>query len=330
MTTEHATYAHDEAIRLALTEALRAPSSHNSQPWRFRAHGSSIELLADRTRALPVVDPDQRELTISCGAALFHLRLALRARGFDVDVEYLPHDPERDLLARLHVRRPGRVPSESEVALHRAIPARHSSRSPYLDVTVPDELVERLRLDAEAEGAWLVPLASESQRIRLVALVMEADHLQWSNPAFRRELAEWMRPNDSDARDGVFGYAVGVDNVESHLMAMATRLLDRGSRQAVLDRDLLEATPLLAVLGTTGDDRRDWIRAGEALDRVLLRAQSEDLRAAFVNQAVEASEQRARVRELTGHAGFPQIILRLGYGLAGQPTPRRPLSAVLE
>ncbi len=329
MITEHATYPHGESIRQALAEALRAPSSHNSQPWRFRAHGSSIELLTDRTRALPVVDPDGRELTISCGAALFHLRLALRVRGLDAAVDYLPREPDPDLIARLHVR-PGRHPSEGEVALHRAIPARHSSRTPYLDVTVPDELVERLRQDAEAEGAWLVPLVSEHQRVRLVALVMEADHLQWSDPAFRRELAEWMRPNDSPARDGVFGYAVGADNVESHLMAMATRLLDRGSRQAVIDRDLVEATPLLAVLGTAGDGRRDWVRAGEALDRVLLRAQSEDLRVAFVNQAVEVPEQRAVVRELAGHAGHPQIILRLGYGLGGPPTPRRPLAEVLE
>lgn len=318
-----------ESVRLALAEALRAPSAHNAQPWRFRAHGASIELMADRTRALPVADPDQRELTMGCGAALFHLRLALRARGLDVAVEYLPRQPDPDLLARLHVR-PGRPPSECEATLHGAIPLRHTSRAPYLDLTVPDELVERLAQDATAEGAWLVPLASESQRIRLVALVMEADHVQWSIPAFRRELAEWMRPNDSTALDGVFGYAAGVDNVESHLDAMATRLLDLGSRRAVADRDLIEATPLLAVLGTDGDTPRDWIHAGEALDRVLLRAASEDLRTAFLNQAVETADTRARLGDLVGRSGHPQAILRLGYGLAGQPTPRRPLSAVWE
>ncbi len=329
MLTRSTTQPLGETLRQAIADALRAPSTHNSQPWRFRAHGHCVEVLADRTRALPVVDPDDRELTMSCGAALFHLRLALRARGLDVAVDYLPEKAEPDLIARLRVR-PGHAPSRSEATLHGAIPSRHTSRGPYFGLTVPDELVERLRRDAEDEGAWLVPLASESQRIQLVALVMEADHVQWANPAFRRELASWMRPNDSNARDGIFGYAVGVDNVESHLAGMATRLLDRGSREAVRDRDLVEATPLMAVLGTNGDGRRDWVRAGEALDRVLLRAASEDLRAAFVNQAVESSDTRVRLGELTGRAGHPQVILRLGYGAGGQPSPRRPLSEVLE
>lgn len=329
MTNEHHTHVREEAIRRAVAEALRAPSSHNSQPWRFRVAGPCVELLADRSRALPVVDPDDRELTMSCGAALFHLRLALRTRSLDVGVEYLPQGPEGDVIARLHVSR-GRAPAPVEVALHGAIFSRHTSRAPYLSVTVPDELVERLRQDVEDEGAWFAPLVSESQRTRLVALIMEADHLQWGNPAFRRELAGWLRSNDHPARDGLFGYAEGEDNVESHIALMATRLLDLGSRQAVRDRDLVEASPLLAVIGTDGDGPRDWVRAGEALDRVLLRATSEDLRAAFLNQAVECSEQRAMVGELTGRAGFPQVVLRLGYGIAGPATPRRPLHEVLE
>lgn len=329
MTTEHPTQVREETIRHAIVEALRAPSSHNSQPWRFRVRGVCVELMADRSRALPVVDPDQRELTVSCGAALFHLRLALRVRSLDVGVEYLPRGAASDLVARLHVS-PGRAPAPVELALHGAIFSRHTSRAPYLPRPVPDEVVERLRREVEAEGAWFVPLASESQRIRLAALVMEADHLQWSNPAFRKELAGWMRPNDHPARDGIFGYAMGEDNVESHLAVMATRLLDRGSSQAVRDRDLVEASPLLAVIGTREDLPRDWVRAGEALDRTLLRATGEGLRVAFLNQAVECSEQRARVGELTAHAGFPQVVLRLGYGHSGPATPRRPLHEVLE
>lgn len=328
MTNEPHTHVREETIRHAVAEALRAPSSHNTQPWRFRIDGPSVELSADRDRALPVVDPDDRELTMSCGAALFHLRLALRVRSLDVDVEYLPHGPAADLIARLHVSR-GHAPTPAEATLHGSLLSRHTSRAPYLSLTVPDEVVERLRGDVEAEGAWFVPLTGESQRIRLAALVMEADHLQWGSPAFRKELAGWMRSNDHPARDGIFGYAQGEDNVESHLAVMATRLLDLGSRQAVRDRDLVDASPLLAVIGTDGDGPRDWVRAGEALDRVLLRAASEELRAAFLNQAVECSDQRAMVGELAGRAGFPQVVLRIGYGLAGQATPRRPLHEVL-
>lgn len=315
-------------LRRAIDQAVQAPSSHNTQPWRFRLQGPVIELRADRTRSLPVVDPDDRELTMSCGCALFHLRTALRSRGFDVDVARLVDPGDPDLLARVTVR-PGPPPTADEATLGEALGRRHTSRAPYLGLTVPDDVIEALRRDVEAEGAWLAPLSAEAERVRLVALVMDADHQQWGSPRFRDELARWLRTNDSAARDGIFGYATGLDNVSSHLAAIAVRLLDRGSREAVAHRDLVDASPLLAVLGTDGDGPLDWLRAGEALDRALLRAESEDLRVAYLNQPLEVAGLREPVRELTGRSGCAQVVLRVGYGPAGLATPRRAVDDVM-
>ncbi len=316
-------------LRWAVAQAVRAPSTHNTQPWRFRIVGSTIELYADRSRALPVTDPEGRELTISCGAALFHLRVALRGFGLDADVERLPEPVNNDLLARVTVRA-GSPPDEEERLMGAAIGTRHTSRAPYLGITVPEDAVDRLRRAVEAEDAWFVPLAEEAQRVRLVALIMEADHEQWQSGAFRGEFARWMRANDSTATDGVFGYAGGLDNVESHLAAMAVRLIDRGAREAVRHKDIAEASPLLAVIGTEGDWALPWIRVGEALDRALLCAESESFCVAYLNQPIEVPELRTHVGELTGGAGFPQLILRIGYGTAGAPTPRRPVTEVLD
>jgi hypothetical protein len=328
MTSAESDVPSADQLRRAVARAVRAPSSHNTQPWRFRIAGPSIELLADRSRALPVCDPDGRELTISCGAALFHLRAALRLEGLDAEVDRLPEPSDDDLLARLTVRA-GPPPTDDERALGAAIATRHTSRAPYLGITVPDETIALLRRDVEACGAWFVPLTEEAQRVRLVALIMDADRQQWASAPFRRELARWMRPNDSEARDGIFGYAGGLDNVESHLAGMAVRLLDRGAHEAVEHSHLADASPLLAVIGTVGDWARPWLDAGEALGRALLRAESESLRVAYLSQPVEVADLRAAVGELTGREGSPQLVLRIGYGPPGPATPRRDVSEVV-
>ena len=329
--------SHEPDRRTQLTQDLQrvvalavlAPSSHNAQPWRFHIGGGFVELRADRLRALPVVDPDDRELTIACGRAQLNLRVALRAEGFDSVVTRLPSPSERSLLARVDVR-PGSPPTADERRLCEAIVTRHTAFAPYSTVTVADEIVARLGNDAALEGVRFHALGSEAQRVALVSLVMEADHRQWSDPRFRRELAEWTRSNDSDARDGVPGNAVGLDNVASHLARFTTRVLDKGTNTALHDRDLADASPLLAVLATSGDTPLDWLCAGEGLGRVLLRAEVEGLAVAFLNPPVEVPELRTEVDRLCGEGSTSQIALRIGYGPAGIGTPRRPVADVLD
>ena len=317
-----------DALQRAVAQAVLAPSSHNSQPWLFRVRGATLDLYADRSRALPIADPESRELVMSCGAALFHLRVSLRTQSLDLSVRRLPDPSDSSLLARVVVR-PGRPLTPEERVLAEAIPMRHTSRAPYMGITLPEEFITRIRRDAEAEGAWLVPLTSEAARLDLIALVMEGDHQQLGDPEYRRELASWMRPNHSKARDGLFGFTEGLDNIASHLAPLATRLLDRSARESVHDRDLVNASPTVVILCTGGDTPLDWLRAGESLDRVLLRAVSEDVQASYLNQPVQVAELRPRLRELAGGVGYPQAVLRLGYGPAGRATPRRLLNDVL-
>lgn len=163
MMTSEQTHPLSEALHWAVGQAVQAPSLHNAQPWRFRIRGAGVDVRADRSRSLPVIDADGRELATSCGAALFHLRIALRTKGLDVDVRRLPDPLDPDLIARVIVK-PGQAPTE-ELRLCAAIATRRTSRAPYLGITVPDEVIERLRRDAETEGAWFAPLTEEAQRI---------------------------------------------------------------------------------------------------------------------------------------------------------------------
>ena len=144
-----------EKLRRAIEFAILAPSGHNTQPWLFRILGEHVDLLADRRRGLPVVDPHESELTISCGAALFQLLLALRRFGARPHLSLTPDLDlhEEDLLARVGVVG-SHAASADEIQLFEAIPRRHTNRQPFENRPVEGATVDTLVRDAEREGAW--------------------------------------------------------------------------------------------------------------------------------------------------------------------------------
>ena len=318
----------EEKLRFLLNYAVLAPSGHNTQPWLFRLTGDEIELYADRTRGLPVVDPEDRALTISCGAALFYLRIALMHFGYAGEVDTFPNPEAPDLLARVRLGAQ-QEPTEDDQRLCRAIPERHSNRQAFEGRQVPGRLLSVLQTAAWEEGAWLYRTYEVETKHKIADLISEGDRIQHADNRFRRELAAWMHSNRSRSRDGVPGYAFGFGDIMSAAGPLMVRTFDMGSGQAAKDRQLAEGSPVLAVLGTEYDTPADWLAAGQALARVLLRAQAEGVSASFLNQPIEVSELRPQLRDAIGSKGFPQLLLRMGYGPEVRPTPRRSVEEVL-
>ena len=316
-----------EKWKFFLSYAVLAPSSHNSQPWLFHVRNNTLELYADRRRACPVVDPNDRELIMSCGCALFHLRYAMRHFRHLGTVEIFP-DQDPDLVARVTLGTQAET-DVGESILFYAIPRRRTNRQPFNDDPVRGSLLVNLQRAAAAEGAWLRFLHDQETRYAIADLVAEGDRIQWANKAFRLELSNWVHSNRSLSRDGVPGYAAGLDDLLSYTGPLVVRTFDMGEGQAARDHDVATGSPVLAVLGTDGDQRRDWVASGQALDRVLLRARVEDVWASFLNQPLEVPELRTKLIAATGHAGFPQAVLRLGFGENVKPTPRREVEEVL-
>ena len=331
-TLSEAHFPHESALadklRFFTAYAILAPSSHNTQPWLYRLGDDVIDLYADRTRALPVIDPDDRELTMSCGAALYNLRLAIRHFAYADTVALFPEPTEPDWVARIQVDRPGHATAE-EHQLFRAIPKRRTNRRLYTPRALPDVVVKKLQTIARAEGAWLHIVQDEAQRHAVADLIAEADRLQWADKSFRRELAAWLHPERHRSADGIPGHAFGVSEVVAYAGPLLIRTFDWGRGQAAKDRQLAEGSPLLAVLGTEADTPTAWMEAGQALERVLLQACSAGLSASFLNQPIEVTELRPRLRDLVGEKGAPQLLLRLGYGPDCHPTPRRLLQEVM-
>jgi nitroreductase len=318
-----------DTFRLGVRYAVLAPSSHNTQPWRFRIDDETLSLYADRSRELPIVDPDGRELVISCGAALFNLELALAHFDREAEVVHLPDSGDPDLLARVELGEE-RAPTSGEEALFAAISDRHTNRQRFHARALPEGLVAALQAASALERAWFAPIVDEERKVAAGDLIAEGDRLQFRDRSFRRELAAWIVPNGSPRQDGIPGHALGFGDLSSRVAPAGIRAFNLGRFQAAKDRELATSSPLLGIIGTEGDEPSDWLAAGRALERVLLRVSSVGASASFVNQPIEVTELRPRVRELAGAGGFPQLLLRLGFAPGAVATPRRPMRDVLD
>lgn len=321
MTTQ--TQALDRALFvIAVEAAVRAPSMHNTQPWRFRLRGGALEVLADRSRQLPVADPHGRALRIACGAAVLNARLALAVGGHPARVRLRPEPGEPDLLARLT---PGerRPPTPTEAALYAAVSRRHSNRRPFSPEPVPADARRQLILAARDEDAWLHLLLGRPALAVVAEVVRAADTALIRDAGYRTELAAWSRSEDTD--DGVPAAAGGPSPQPHDLLAMRPF----GGTDRAPGRDF-ESDPLVAVLGTAGDTVHDHLVAGQALQRVLLTATVHGLAASMLSQPIEVPAAREQLRRGVGRLGTPQMVLRIGYGQPGFPTRRRPVADVIE
>ena len=311
-----------EKARLIIGRGVLAPSSHNTQPWFFRLSESAIDLCADRTRALPVNDPEDRELAISCGCALMNLRVAAASDCLGIDVRLFPEPDEPDSLARVSLSNQSHASAE-DAKLEEFLESRRTYRKPFSPREVSASVVDQLIEAAKVEDARLIPLATEETREQAAGLVAEGDAAQWANPSWRRELAAWMHPRRSG--DGLTIPALAVPAAQ-----VIVRRFDMGGGVGAKDLQLAEASPILAVLSTDSDNLRDWLLAGQALQRILLVLCKHGLQASYLNQPVQVASLRPKLQNLAG-PGFPQILLRIGYPLEEiASTPRRVLDDVIE
>lgn len=318
-----------EKLRFALRYAVLAPSSHNTQPWRFIVDGDTVALSADRLRALPVADPYDRELVISCGAALLNLRVALSRFGLAYAITLFPSPVDPDMLASLRLVPGGHV--DTELAdLFDAIRARVTTRLPFSEAPIAPEIRARLTQAVEAEGAELTCVHAHEARMRLAEWIAEADRRQFDDPRFRRELAGWIHSSRRD--DGMPAYAEGIGallDFASPLVSLAIRTFDIGGGVAAAHQALATGSPLIVCISTGADDAPSWLAAGQALERLLLTGVTEGLTASYLNQPIEVESMRERLRATLNIDGAPQLLLRLGRGPRIAHAPRRPLSDVV-
>ena len=315
-----------ELLRRAAEQALLAPSVHNTQPWQFVLTADAFEIHSDPSRQLRVLDPDGRQLILSCGCALFNARVALAARGFDALVERFP-DPNRpNLLARISPL--SESGAELAVAgLDRYIIRRQTNRRRFADETLPPEVVSQLMDSAAQEQAILFSVQAMSHRLAVAGLSHAADALENANPAYRAELRAWTS-DDPQRHDGV--PAVAVPHVTGEAKDdIPIRDFDTRGTGSLPPETRSSMNQSLFVLGTSSDDPLSWLRAGEALERLWLETARAGYATSLFTQVIEVPYSRERLRIELGLTMCPHLVLRIGKAPATSSSMRRRLQDVL-
>jgi hypothetical protein len=306
--------------------AGRAPSVHNTQPWRWQVHPGWLDLYADRTRQLGATDPDGRLLTISCGTALHHARVALATAGWEPVVERLPTPTDPDHLARVRLGRPTAVTPET-VRLFEATQVRRTDRRPLLDTAVPSRTLAAVRSAVEDEQAHLHLLPDE-QVSELAVAASQADGVQVGQPEVRAELEYWVggrRPEGT----GIPEAAVPVQPPRT---GVPQRDFGRpGTLPAGAGGD--RAASYGVIFGDS-DTPAGWLRGGEALSAAWLAATDRGVALLPFSAPVEAPSTRAVLRRLLAGLGHAYLVVRLGVPdpvAAGPPhTPRLDAAQTVE
>lgn len=317
-----------EVLRHAALRALKAPSVHNTQPWRFVLGPDSLEIHADRERQLSVLDPRGRQMLISCGCALFNARVAIESVGYTPLVTRFPDPDDRDLLARITLGEQSAHPHS--LALNLAIDERRTNRRAYGAEPVPRDIVESVLRIAAQEGAVLYPIENEDDRLTLAALSTMADRIEREDPAYAAEIAQWTT-DDPQRTDGV--QAASVPNgrrewVRDELLPM--RNLDpRG--MGWLPPTFVDAAEQCLLLFCADDDTPPaWLRTGEALEHVWLELTDRFYWASPLMQVIEVGLTRGQLQRTLGRPQFPQLLLRVGRAPSTVETNRRAPEDVIE
>lgn len=317
-----------DQLREVVSRATAAPSIHNTQPWRFRIDTDQLDLFADPSRTLTVVDPTGRQLVLSCGVALEHAVLAGRAAGAEVTVTLLPDPADPDHLARLSFGGES-APTADEQAMVQAMERRHTHRGAFDATPVPAELITTLTRGAAELGVRLHALTKRDDLVVASVLLDRADQIETADPAYQEELQRWRRSN-ADAEDGVPDAAVSAAGPRTSL-AMRNFGGDPADTRGQSEDDPVER-PLVVVLTTDSDSRPGWLAAGRAMGWVLLRAAAVGVQSSPLGQVLDLPATRAMWARELRLLGHPQMVLRMGHPLdeAVSGTRRRPVDAVID
>jgi hypothetical protein len=304
----------EEIARYVVARAVWAPSVHNTQPWRFTADGGPrISLHADVSRRLAVADQDGREMMISCGAALFTVRLALRALGYIPQTSVLPDPAQPTLVARVSWQERA-APDEFEWRLSGHVLTRRTHRGAFDPAPLPPDTLAALRAAAAREGAALRIVADDGRRAALAAAVQTAEHELSRDGERLRELARWTPAPGSAGRDGVpaTSYPARAERTQPYFPGRDFARGHGWGMPPLSPATSHRAAGVAGLLTTTADRPADWVNAGQALQRILLTASTCGAAVALHSQPLELPWLREFIRTQLSDGACPHLVLRIG------------------
>jgi len=319
------------SIRNILEKATLAPSSHNTQPWKFTVDGFIIHIFPDFTRRLEVTDPEYRELIISLGCALENLVITAQHEGFRVLANIFPKDEDGITVELQPIGK--EVTNEGNEALYAVIPERQTTRRLYDGKLLPPEVVDALAAVPLESGVRLRLLTHRQDIDKVVELVRLADEQLLADDDYKNELVNWLRFSKRSAktkRDGLTSAAAHRMWVPEWLGRFFVRHFVTPKSQARDDEKLLRSASAILLFHTDKDDPRSWVRLGRSFERIALTLTRLGLKHAHHNRPAEVPGLRPAFRHAFGDAiRYPQLLLRIGYAEPLPPSPRRTLDEMV-
>jgi hypothetical protein len=323
----HDTPADIEVIKRAVQLACRAPSLHNSQPWRWEVDGARVHLFLDRNRVLRSTDRAAREAVISCGVVLDHFRVAMAAAGWMANVDRFPSTEDPDHLASIDFTAQDAV-TDADHQRAQAILLRRTDRLPF---SPPAEWasVEVLLRNAIHADAVRMDVLSDDVRPELRDASTLTASLRLNDPSYQTELDWWTAPYVSS--EGVpYSSLVSADEGKRVDLGRTFPAPRHQERRLEIPVDYSK----IVVLSTCGDSPTDALSCGEVLSAVLLECTLGGLATCTLTHITELRASRHIITLLIGGQDItPQVLIRVGMAPstpdASPATPRRPLDEVL-
>jgi hypothetical protein len=314
-----------DLLRELLRCATLAPSSHNTQCWKFAVQGPAITLLPDLSRRCPAVDPDNHHLWVSLGCAAENLAQAALAHGLHAEARYD---------ATLGAVQVALAPTAAQATpLFQAIAARQCTRGDYDGQPLSSEALKLLERAGTSSGVHVLLLTERPALERVLDHVVLGNTAQLADPAFMRELKRWVRFNGRDAvrtRDGLFSLCSGSPVIPTWLgdLAFDWFFTTQGENDKIA-RQVRNSAGIAVFVGDEADPAH-WLEVGRAYERFALQATALGIRNAFLNQAVEVAAVRPPFAAALGLPGRrPDLVVRFGRGPTLPPSLRRPVESVM-
>ena len=310
-----------------VAQAVKAPSGHNTQPWRFRQNGSVVEIHPDFDRRLPVVDPDDRELFVSLGCAVENLCLAAQTKGYKSAVSV----GDKGVITVSLAEEAGVKPSP----LFNQIDARQTNRSVYTGEEIALDSLRKLQSVCSEKGISVHYYARQTKQFNdIEQYVLRGNTNQMQNEAFKAELKSWMRFNkkhQDQTLDGLSYAVFGAPNVPRWMAEPIMSMAINAKAQNKADREKIASASHLVLFTTRENSRREWVSLGRTLQRFLLTTTELGVAHAYLNQPNEEAEIASEMTRTLGLDGeYPTILLRIGYGKQQAYSKRRAVKDVIE
>lgn len=313
-----------------IQKAIKAPSGHNTQPWKFELAENSITIYPDYTRALPIVDADNHALFISLGCALENLIIAAEHYGFNTSIKINTEQINKESIT---VQLIPSAPKE-DVLLYNFIDVRQATRNIYNGEPIPDTNIEKLKAASLQEDVQTVFFADGMDSESIIDFVKEGNKLQFKNPSFIAELVKWIRFNKKTAiqkGDGLFGASTGNPSVPTWFGKLYMKISANPEKEANKWVELIHNSSAIMIFIAERNDKKAWINVGRSFERTMLTAASLNINHAHVNMPCEELEVR---KKLGRHLNLlkeqqPLLLIRLGYSEKMPYSFRRPVEDVM-